>query len=139
MAEVRGDYFWNTPSQQKPFSNWKSCAKDSPSHPLHLQEEEIWNLWERTFSPYLPWQIHGELQKVHHLWPHWIPQGSNAIALGPMAQRMGETWVESEVGMQNLDKAKAILKKTSISSLFATFSHVFSNAILSHLVVQITK
>jgi hypothetical protein len=56
-----------------------------------------------------------------------------------MAQRMGETQVESEVGMQNLDKAKAILKKTSISSLIATFSHVFSNAILSHLVVQITK
>jgi hypothetical protein len=56
-----------------------------------------------------------------------------------MAQRMGETQMESEVGMQNFDKAKAVLKKTSISSFFPTFSHVFSNAILSHLVVQIIE
>ncbi len=54
-----------------------------------------------------------------------------------MAWKMGETQMESEVGMQNLDKVKAILKKTSISFVFPTFLHAFSNVFLSHLVVQI--
>jgi hypothetical protein len=49
--------------------------------------------------------------------------------LGPMACGMGETQVESEVGMQNLDEVKAILEMTLVFSVFPTFSHAFFNVI----------
>jgi len=51
----------NTPSQQGPRSNWKSHAKDSPSCPLHPQEEEIWNLRKWALSPCFCWHSHAKL------------------------------------------------------------------------------
>jgi hypothetical protein len=52
---------------------------------------------------------------------------------------MGEMQVESEVGIQILDREKAKLEMASISSIFPTFSHAFFNAIQSHQIVQVTK
>jgi hypothetical protein len=47
--------------------------------------------------------------------------------------------VETEVGIQILDREKAKLKMASISFIFPTFLHAFSNAIQSHQIVQVTE
>jgi hypothetical protein len=76
---------------------------------------------------------------MYNLWPRQIPQGAIVAVTQHMAQGMGEMQVESEVGMQNLNTAKVGLEMTLVCFVFPTFSHVFSNAIQSHLVVQVTE
>jgi len=44
-----------------------------------------------------------------------------------------------EMGMKNLDWAKATLEITLVSSIFPTFLHAFSNAIQSYQIVQVTE
>jgi hypothetical protein len=46
---------------------------------------------------------------------------------------------EMELETESFNWAKVGLKMTSISSVFPTFSHVFSNVIQSHQVVQVTE
>jgi hypothetical protein len=46
---------------------------------------------------------------------------------------------EMEMGMKNLDWAKATLEITLVSSIFPTFLHAFSNAIQSYQIVQVTE
>jgi hypothetical protein len=58
---------------------------------------------------------------------------------GQMAQRMGETQMRSEVGMQNLDIVKARLETTLISFVSPAFLHVVSNAIHSCPIVQVIE
>jgi len=76
---------------------------------------------------------------MNHIQCNKIPQGTNAIAMRPMVQGIGETHVENEVGMQNLDLAKVGMEIASVSSVFPTFSHAFFNAIQSHQIVQVIK
>ncbi len=87
------------------------------------------------FSPYFPQQFHGEFHEHHHLWPHQIPQGANANAIGLIVREMGET----KVGTKNLDWAKAGLEMTLIYSIFLAFLHAFSNVIQSRQILQIIE
>jgi hypothetical protein len=52
-----------------------------------------------------------------------------------MAQGMGNTQMENEMGTHNLDVAKTGLGMTLLFFFFLAFSHAFSNVIQSHQVV----